>query len=183
MDMAGATDTELFLGCRSEVEAAFDELFRRVFPALVRWVRLLGLSHEDAEDVAQETIVKVLLRYEPQVASVSTYAHRLARNAAIDRMRRRGRREDWLERVGPVAVGRSDEEALFDAFEISDALRNCLRQVTNRRAIETIWLMAHGLKQVEIAEVLDIPRGTVYAAVMRARARIETCLGAAGVTV
>ncbi|MFN2326853.1 MAG: RNA polymerase sigma factor, partial [Gemmatimonadales bacterium] len=86
-----ATDQEVVLEARQGREAAYRELIRRyerpVFSLIYRMVR----NREQAEDLSQETFVKVLNAiesYRPEF-KFSSWVFKIANNAAIDHLRRR----------------------------------------------------------------------------------------------
>jgi len=71
--------------------AAAEELARAHGPAAYRLARTLGLGEHDAEDVAQEVLVKLLGmlgRYDPERASLGTLVYRMTANAVADARRK-----------------------------------------------------------------------------------------------
>lgn len=70
---------------------AAEELARQHGPAAYRLARSLGLGEHDAEDVAQEVIVRLLgmlERYDPEKAALSTLVYRMTTNAVCDARRK-----------------------------------------------------------------------------------------------
>ena len=59
-------------------------------PGLVRFTRSLARDPQQAEDLAQETLLRALERAESfrGEASLATWLHRIAHNLAVDRARR-----------------------------------------------------------------------------------------------
>src|SRR3989442_11603666 len=91
-NLTGASDPEVVAWAKQGQEAAFRELVRRyerpVFSLLYRMVRDRAL----AEDLAQETFIKVLngiKSYRPEF-KFSSWIFKVANNAAIDHLRKRG---------------------------------------------------------------------------------------------
>ncbi|HSR14613.1 MAG TPA: sigma-70 family RNA polymerase sigma factor, partial [Gemmatimonadales bacterium] len=85
------TDQEVVLRARDGQEAAYRELIRRyerpVFSLIYRMVR----DRETAEDLAQETFIKVLnaiASYRPEF-KFSSWVFKIANNTAIDHLRKR----------------------------------------------------------------------------------------------
>ena len=165
-------------------EPAFRELVRRyerpVFSLLYRMVRDRAL----AEDLAQETFVKVLngiKSYRPEF-KFSSWIFKIANNAAIDHFRRRSLRTLSLD-GSPMAV--SAEEAEATALQLGDKGESPLQELEARelgtaieRAIGRLRpeyraciLLRHvdGHSYEEIAEILDLPLGTVKTHIHRAR--------------
>ena len=71
-------------------EEVYEENYRKIYNAVYMRV----LNRENAEDIVQETFIKAMNaydRYDPSIASLSTWLSRIAVNATIDRMRRDNR--------------------------------------------------------------------------------------------
>ena len=84
--------TELMLRVAAGDRAAFAPLVEQVYPRLVGYFRRLGARADEAEDGAQEVLVKVYRARRKYVAKArfTTYAFRIARNHWIDRLRHEG---------------------------------------------------------------------------------------------
>src|SRR5512135_502926 len=90
-DLRSVSDQEIVALARGGAESAFRELIRRyerpVFSLIYRMVR----DRETAEDLAQETFIKVLNAigtYRPEF-KFSSWVFKIANNTAIDHLRRR----------------------------------------------------------------------------------------------
>jgi RNA polymerase sigma-70 factor (ECF subfamily) len=111
-DLAAASDQQIVAWAQNGAELAFRELVRRyqrpVFSLIYRMVR----DRETAEDLAQETFIKVLNAidsYRPE-HKFSSWIFKIANNAAIDHLRRRD--PDLLSLDGaPDAVSADRQEA------------------------------------------------------------------------
>ena len=131
---------------------------------------------EDANDAAQDTLVKVLRsldRYDPN-RSFSTWVFGIARNTCIDEHRRR-RRKPWDE-LGDSDVVSSGPSPMESASEQqrADLLVAALEQLSPMyREVLVLYHFEH-LKYAEIAETLDLPLGTVMNRIFRARKKLRT---------
>jgi len=185
------TDQEVVLLARGGQERAYRELVRRyerpIFSLLYRMVR----DRELAEDLSQETFVKALNAiesYRPEY-KFSSWLFKIANNAAIDHLRRR--ELDTLSLEGsPHAVPPDAMEAT--ALQIGDRAENPLDIVEAKelggeieRAIAQLRpeyraciLLRHvdGRAYEEIAEMLDLPLGTVKTYIHRARNELRRLL-------
>ncbi|MGH7700248.1 MAG: RNA polymerase sigma factor [Gemmatimonadales bacterium] len=183
-DLHGASDQQVVDWARQGVEPAFRELVRRyerpVFSLLYRMVRDRAL----AEDLAQETFVKVLngiRSYRPEY-KFSSWIFKIANNAAIDHLRRKSL--DTLSLDGsPLAA--TPEERDATALQVGSPIESPLDEVAARelgtaieRAIARLRpeyraciLLRHveGYAYEEIARTLDLPLGTVKTYIHRAR--------------
>jgi RNA polymerase sigma-70 factor (ECF subfamily) len=145
-------------------------------------------SRDDALDLSQEIFVKVfqaLHRYNPEF-KFSTWLFRIAGNAAIDHLRKRRLRTVPLEVPEPSGQGRvsSFEYKSADLDPYAD-LRNSERGQAIARAIarlppefKELITLRHftGLSYEEIAEIKQMPLGTVKNKLFRARTVLKEWL-------
>jgi RNA polymerase sigma-70 factor (ECF subfamily) len=144
-----------------------------------------------AEDLAQETFVKVLngiRSYRPEF-KFSSWIFKIANNAAIDHLRRKTLETLSLD-GSPLAETREEAEAT--ALQIGAPDESPLDEVTARelgtaieRAIARLRpeyraciLLRHieGYAYEEIAQTLDLPLGTVKTYIHRARNELRVLL-------
>lgn len=183
-DVTGNEDADLVRRCLSGDQRACRDLVRRyerpVYSVLMRVVR----RSEDAEDLVQETFVKVfkaLDRYDPErpfAAWIFTIASRLA----IDHFRRR--------RVQTVSLNVTDpgsgEDRTMDVedpgLKPDEITSNAEEELQTSELIDSlpehyriVVLLRHqqDLSYEEIAEALHLPLGTVKARIHRARALLK----------
>jgi RNA polymerase sigma-70 factor, ECF subfamily len=185
------TDQEVVLLARSGREAAYRELVRRyerpIFALLYRMVR----DRELAEDLAQETFVKALNAidsYRPEF-KFSSWIFKIANNAAIDHLRRR--ELDTLSLDGSphaetpeamqataLQIGARQESPLdaVEAKELGGAIEAAIGRL--RPEYRSCILLRHveGRAYEEIAEILDLPLGTVKTYIHRARNELRLAL-------
>lgn len=190
-DWPRLTDQEVVLLARGGREAAYRELVRRyerpVFALLYRMVR----DRELAEDLAQETFVKALNAidsYRPEF-KFSSWIFKIANNAAIDHLRRR--ELDTLSLDGSphaetpeamqataLQIGARQESPLdaVEAKELGGAIEAAIGRL--RPEYRSCILLRHveGRAYEEIAEILDLPLGTVKTYIHRARNELRLAL-------
>jgi RNA polymerase sigma-70 factor (ECF subfamily) len=154
-------------------QASRDWLVRKWTPAVFRFSRRMLGNDEDARDAAQDTLVKVLRHLDRFDSSraFSTWVFGIARNTCIDEYRRRKRRA-WEEPPEVVDPGPSP---LFEATRSQradqlNASLDCLSPMY--REILVLYHFEH-LKYAEIADVLDVPIGTVMNRIFRARRKLR----------
>jgi RNA polymerase sigma-70 factor (ECF subfamily) len=167
-----------------EDETAFVSLVRRWQDPIRRLcVRMAGDAHL-GEDLAQETFARVFLRRHDfaRGSRFSTWLWRIALNLCHDAHRRRERRPESIlpETVDPetaapcwdVAEGPAPDEATArreSAFLVEQALQSLSE---SHRAV-VVLRHYQSLKFREIAEVLDIPEGTVKSRMADALTHLE----------
>jgi RNA polymerase sigma-70 factor (ECF subfamily) len=185
------TDQQIVLLARDGQERAYRELVRRyerpIFSLLYRMVR----DRELAEDLSQDTFVKALNAiesYKPEY-KFSSWLFKIANNAAIDHLRRRELDTLSLEgsphAVTPDAmeatalqIGDRGENALdiVEAKELGGEIERAIAQL--RPEYRACILLRHvdGRAYEEIAEMLDLPLGTVKTYIHRARNELRRSL-------
>ena len=190
--LSNATDREVVEAACAGREDAYRELLRRyqrpVFSLIYRMVR----DRELAEDLTQETFVKVLNALDTYRSEFkfSSWIFKIANNAAIDHLRRR--QLDTLSLEGaPDAQTQERREATqlqlaargespldeVQARELGSSIEQAIG--TLRPEYRSCIILRHieGRSYEEIAEVLDLPLGTVKTYIHRARAELMTILG------
>lgn len=191
VDWRMLTDQEVVRHAVIGREAAYRELIHRyqrpVFSLVLRMVR----NRELAEDLAQDTFIKVLgaiESYRPEY-KFSSWIFKIANNAAIDHLRRRSL--DTLSLDGSPHA-ESSEAIEATTLQISDGAESALDEVANRELGSSIEaaisqlrpeyrsciLLRHveGRPYEEIAEILDLPLGTVKTYIHRARNELRILL-------
>ena len=136
-------------------------LTQRVTPRVLAYAtRLLGGDRAEAEDVAQETMLR-LWRVAPDwrqgETRVTTWAYRVATNLCIDRQRSRRRKghvdlDDAPELPEP---GPGAESRLQDAQRL-DALHTALAALPDRQRQAVVLRHIEGLTNPDIAQILEI---------------------------
>jgi RNA polymerase sigma-70 factor (ECF subfamily) len=151
---------------------AFSEFYDRTSAILFGVAKSILNDAALAEDVLQEIYVQIWDKadvFDPALGKPISWAIALTRNKALDRLRSRKRRESAMEEF---AEGREDEASekglanveLKDTAEIVKQAMSGLSE-NQRQAIELALLK--GLPHSEVAEVMQVPLGTVKAWIRR----------------
>ena len=178
------SDVLVIARARRGEESAFAELLRRYrAPVFNLCLRMLK-NVDDAEDVAQEVFVKVfgmLERYDERYAFRS-WVFKIAANQSIDFIRKnrvrlqsldepvRYRGEE-IERQFPDQGPRPDED--YERHEIGRVLLEITDELPPHYRSMIVLRHQEQLSYEEIAQVLDLPLGTVKARIHRARAMMK----------
>lgn len=142
----------------------FEALIDAERPALMRRVaRFLGGDLGAAEDICQEVLVRAWRRLprDADPAAQRAWLHRAASNAAIDELRRRGRR-------ATVALEEAGDRAAAQAHE-PDAAREALSALSAHDRLLILLRFDAGLQHAEIAALLAISEEATRKRVARAR--------------
>lgn len=149
-------------------------IVRQYSPAVYRFCLRMLRNEEDARDVAQEAMLKVMRSLDrvDTEKRFSTWVFGIARNAAIDAYRRRRHiaAEAPIEPVdpspSPLELSTRQERA-HRLQEALDSLPPMYREVL------VMYHFEH-MKYKEIADILELPIGTVMNRIFRARERLRT---------
>lgn len=187
-DYKKLTDQEVVAYARRGREAAYRELIGRyqrpVFSLIYRLVR----DREKAEDLSQETFIKVmnaLERYDPAY-KFSSWIFKIAHNTSLDHLRRKSPVTLSLD-GSPTAMTAADIEATtLDAASPAEnpeeytASRELGGQIEAavaklRPEYRTAILLCHveGRPYEEIAHIMEVPLGTVKTYIHRARHELK----------
>ncbi len=172
------TDVELIAKAISGREDGFEELVRRYQRPITNYVFRMLNDYDASLDVTQEVFIKVynsLSRYSSEY-KFSTWLYRIAHNAAIDYIRRRSPNQQSIETENkdgayqlqiesPNPTPEQERERSEWRTEI-EAVVKCLPSVYR----ELILLRhAQDMSYDEIAEITNLPLGTVKNRLFRAR--------------
>src|SRR3954462_15154462 len=171
--LAGRSDERLVSIARDGDERAFEVLYERHSPAILRYCRSLLRSTQEAEDVKQEVFVLAItaLRRGAEPDAFRPWLYRVAHNACMShlRMRRPVLVADNGVLVGPAAaaepVGDHREELrqlLDDIGRLPDVQRGAL-----------LLREMDGFSYEQVGEVLGPPLSTVRASIFRARRTLQ----------
>lgn len=177
--MEKVQDAELAMLAQDGDRDAFGELVRR-YAGQARRVALAVLRQpEDADDAAQDGLLSALRKldqYDP-ARPFGPWLMRVVANAAADRRRRlRVRRTDEISPLTPADDPGPDAETDRQAFHA--ALRDALRELPERQRMAIVLFDVEGYSHKEIADMLDVPSGTVRSDVFHARRHLRALLAA-----
>ncbi len=154
---------DLIRRCRAGDEEAFAILFDQYKNLVYKTAYLLLDSSEDAEDALQEVFLQVhrsLARFDPAKGNLTTWLYRLTVNHCLNR-RRKGRSAPLPLDDALLSSVPHDGPSPDDQIDEREALRHALAQLTEKQRTLVILRYYGGLSYAEIAQVLDIPVGTV----------------------
>jgi RNA polymerase sigma-70 factor, ECF subfamily len=179
-----STDSEIFLAIQSQQLKALDLLYER-YGRLVYSTAVKILNNvEEAEEVAQETFLRLWQRseiYQPNKGSLSGFLSTLARSRSLDLLRSRKSSHQRLQRFQTsfdCAPHHNLPLEFATVEERSHQVREALKQLSphERQLLETAYYQ--GLSQSEIAERDGIPLGTVKSRSRQALKKLRTALNA-----
>jgi RNA polymerase sigma-70 factor, ECF subfamily len=162
-------------------------------PAVLRLARILTGDANDAEDLAQETMLKAFRSLDQfQIGTdAKKWLTAILRNARIDRLRSTARQTELelsLEQMelDPAAIEETNDPAA--AFEPGDDPQQILGSFSDQEMIDALqrlpeeirWTLllvdVEGLSQEDAAGLLDVPLGTIKSRAHRGRAMLRKTL-------
>ncbi|PWT84166.1 MAG: RNA polymerase subunit sigma-24 [Acidobacteria bacterium] len=177
-------DLELVERCLRGDEAAWEDLVkvhtRRVYGICYRFT---GSDHS-AQDLTQEVFLRVfrsLKSFRAGEGSFTVWLGRLTRNLLIDNYRRtkQERATSSLEEQLPMIEERTAEsrtEGMLAGREAGEALQAALAKLSPELRETVILRDLEELEYREVAEILNVPEGTVKSRLNRGRAELARIL-------
>lgn len=160
---------------------AFKQLFNRYQEKLIFYTIAIVKSEAVAKDIVQETFIKLwTTRHNlDQDKSLSGFLHTIARNMALNHLKRAGYeqklKERIWERIQEIQMRVKTEEVLFGR-ESSILIQEAIRQLPPRRKQIFKLSREKGLTHQDIAIQLDISPNTVKNQMVSALKEIRTYL-------
>jgi RNA polymerase sigma-70 factor (ECF subfamily) len=179
-------DRELMRRLAAGDQSAFTSFYQRQAPLLFSVIYNIVQDRKEAEDVVQDAFVQMWKKaasYDSARSSLSTWSVMIARNKAIDRLRSRQRYARATEAAAIEdnirSTGLAEEKANEQIFhnDARDRIVAALGKIgeAQREAIQLAFFS--GLTQVQIAERLAAPLGTVKARIRRGLLALRDALG------
>lgn len=168
-------ETDLMLRIKAGDAAALQELYRLYERPLFTYLYRLSGNRARAEDLLQETFLRVwrsAARYVPS-AKVSTYLFHIAHNLFANDAARR--RESALPPADPESPADPGDD--LDRRDARFAVLKALKTLPEGERACLLLAEYQGLKYGEIAEILGIPEGTVKSRIFNALRRLREALG------
>ena len=167
LDLRVLADEELMGLVRDGEVQAFEVIFDRHAPAAFSLAYRMCGRRAAAEDIVQDAFLSLWRSgsgYDPRRGSVRSWVLSVVHNRAVDAFRRQGSRDrrdisdEWIaERLPAPDATDAEVERRDDARQVRTALDEL--PPDHRRVIELAYF--GGLTHNQIAEMLDLPPGTV----------------------
>lgn len=149
---------------KSEFAARRNKLYRIAYS----WCHSSAL----ADDLAQETIYKAIKNAASlrDLGTIDTWLYRILFNCWQDYLRVKSRNVEFVE-MQDVVQAEHDES--YQQSQIVDRVRSAIEQLPlPLREVVTLADFA-GFSYAEIAEIIDVPIGTVMSRLFRARKKLK----------
>ncbi len=153
---------DLIRRCQTGDEEAFAALFHQYKNLVYKTAYLMLDSADEAEDVLQEVFLQVyrsLPTFDPSKGTFTTWLYRITVNHCLSRRRKRRLLMVSLEKVPPLAL--TEHSSFQDRLEDEEAVRRALSRLSEKLRAVVVLRYYLELSYAEIAQILNIPVGTV----------------------
>tara|TARA_B100000945_G_scaffold171328_1_gene137245 strand:- start:597 stop:1184 length:588 start_codon:yes stop_codon:yes gene_type:complete len=176
------TDEQLIARFQSGDERAYIELVNRYRDRLINFVYPFFGDFEQAEDVVQETMLKLYEKkhYYREIAKFSTWIYTIARNLANTELRKKKRRKTtYISRMTKddhqydiPAVQADLNQNLQNEF-IRDRIHAAIKELPEHFKTVIILRDIQELSYDDISNIVGVPLGTVKSRINRARLQLQ----------
>jgi RNA polymerase sigma-70 factor (ECF subfamily) len=157
-------------------ERAYHRLTRRHLPAMLGLARRILGNAADAEDVAQEAMLRVWThapRWQP-LAAFRTWLTRVVVNLCLDRKRRAA----WvaLEAAGEIVDPSPGAGERAEVDERERLLAVAVGELPDRQRAAIVLTYSEGMSNAQVAEVLDTTVSAVETLLVRGKQNLRRAL-------
>lgn len=168
------SDEDLMLSCRDGDEGAFETLYRRYEKPIFSFIYRMVLSTADAEDLYQETFLKVIrAKKYRRNAKFKTWLFNIALNLCRDRTRRMkfqshlslnsstfSQNNNEIRMQESICDPLSDPTKQAQTAEMKALVQQAFTKLPEQERTVIILRQYHAMKFSEIAEIMNCPVGT-----------------------
>ncbi len=180
------SDADLVRGAQQGDQAAFAELVTRYQDRVYNTCYRMCHQHADAADLTQTTLLKAweALGTFKRGAGFYTWLFRIALNTVLSHRRQRRRREtvplemdpDGGRRGGGGGVRAAEPESALAQRELQERVARALSELDDEFRAAVILKDIEELDYQTIAEILEVPLGTVKSRIHRGRTMLRELL-------
>ena len=160
-------------------DEAFTRLVQEYKERLYWHIRKIVLDHDDANDVVQNTFIKVHLNIENfnENSTLFTWMYRIATNEALNFIKSKAKKiglknEEWIEAI----AGNLEADPFFDGDEAALILQKEISKLPEKQRIVFNMRYFDGMNYDSISEILDTSVGALKASYHHAVKKIKTKL-------
>lgn len=173
-------------------QAQFAEMAMEYMPNLYTAALRMTRNPADAEDLVQETYLRAYRSFAgfEEGTNLRAWLYRILTNTFINSYRAKKRRPEQTDiddvedlylyrRVGALPgggeIGRSAEDELFEHFTDSE-VKDAIESLPDQFRLAVLLADVEGFSYKEIADILDVPIGTVMSRLHRGRRALQKAL-------
>ncbi len=156
---------------------AFERLLKQYQRPLYSHIRNIVLNHDDADDVLQNTFIKVfqyLIKFKGE-SKLFSWMYRIATNEALTFLNQKAKKSGISsETLQSIIVDNLKADAYFDGNEIQIKLQKAIITLPKKQQLVFKMKYFEELKYEEISEILGTSVGALKASYHHAVKKIET---------
>jgi RNA polymerase sigma-70 factor (ECF subfamily) len=172
-----------------ELEERFERDVLPLLPGLYGAALRMTRNPSDAEDLLQETTLRAYRGFSTfqEGTNLKAWLYRILTNSFINTYRKRQRQpqvvegpddiDEWFlfDRLGSRSVERSAEEDVLERIPDTD-VKSALESIPENFRMAVLLADVEGFSYKEIADIMDVPIGTVMSRLHRGRKALEKAL-------
>lgn len=164
---------------QQDKERAFKTIVHQYKERLYWHIRKLVISHDDTDDVLQNTFLKVWKNMDGfrGEAALFTWLYRIATNETLTFLQAKQKKE--LKTINaPLLSGEQilENDTWFDGDAIQQKLQACVMQLPERQRLVFNMKYFEEMKYTQIADILEVTVGSLKASYHHAVKKIESLL-------
>ncbi len=174
-------DQDLIEGLKNEKSknAAFSELVKKYQEKLYWHIRKIVLSHDDADDILQNTFIKVWKNIDSfrEESTLYTWLFRIATNESLTFLSSKKRRSLLsLNDTSEHLMGNLMADPYFEGNEIQVKLQKAILQLPDKQRLVFNMKYFDGMKYEEMSKILNTTEGALKASFFHAVRKVEDYL-------
>lgn len=162
-------------GDSGALEDLYEQTSAKLYGICLRMLRSEAEAEETLQDVYL-TVWRKASKFDGERASPVTWLSVIARNKAIDRLRRPSLPRSEIDSAAEVEDNRLSALELLEKGEESDRLVDCLNELEERHAAAIKSAFFEGITYSELAERSSVPLGTMKSWIRRSLIRLRGCM-------
>ncbi|MBD3862399.1 MAG: RNA polymerase sigma factor (sigma-70 family) [Olleya marilimosa] len=169
------------LQSESQKNAAFKTLITLYKERLYWHIRHIVKSHDDADDVLQNTFIKVFKNINKFKGDSQLYSwlYRIATNEALTHLKRNAKLKNITnEDAQDLAINNLQSDVYFEGEDIQIKLQKAIATLPEKQQLVFNMKYFQDLKYSELSEILDTSEGALKASYHLASKKIEAYLKA-----
>ena len=179
------SDEELIGQFQNDNIYAFEEIVKRYKNRLLNFAYRFFGNIEDAEDIVQETFLKVYKHKNKyrNIAKFSMWIYAITRNIAISEINRKKRKKllpiniiKYEDKEFEISDKDKGPEEKTDCILIEEMIQNAINNLSFKFREVVILRDIQELSYQEISNIINIPEGTVKSRLNRARLKLQELL-------
>jgi len=177
--MEKSTDTQLYLRISEQDKAALEQLYDRYEKILFSFLYKMVEDRDLAEEALQEVFIKIWRGkgvYDESKGKFTSWLFRMAQNTAIDLIRKRKKPTAPIEAAAHIASNEASVDEQVEWQEKKGQIEAAVQRLSAEQQTMIDLFYFKGHTHETIADMCDIPLGTVKSRIRLALKKLKTSL-------